>query len=121
MMRVRAGLITPGAALWFAAFAFGAAPQQPRAPSGEKGTLRIVVLDESNNPLSDTHVAIPGQRGTTGLDGSWRFKALPGRYAVLVSKPGYRGRRLNAGVRPGEETTVEVKLQKLSPALPPEK
>jgi len=95
-------------ALWLRA-------QQSTAPARGKGVLDVIVLDENNKPLVGVLVAVPGYRSTTGLGGTCRFGLLPGRYAVLISKPGYRGRRVNAGVRPGETTTRRVILQKLPP------
>lgn len=93
--------------------------QESRAPARGKGVLDVIVLDEQSKPLAGVLVAVPGYRSTTGLGGTSRFGLLPGRYAVLISKPGYRGRRINAGVRPGETTTLRVVLQKLPPARSP--
>lgn len=89
--------------------------QKSDAPSRGKGILDVIVLDENNKPLAGVLVAVPGYRSTTGLGGTCRFGLLPGRYAVLISKPGYRGRRINAGVRPGETKSLRVVLQKLPP------
>jgi uncharacterized membrane protein len=93
--------------------------QESRAPARGKGVLDVIVLDEQSKPLAGVLVAVPGYRSTTGLGGTCRFGLLPGRYAVLISKSGYRGRRINAGVRPGETTTLRVVLQKLPPARSP--
>jgi len=95
--------------------------QQSSAPARGKGILDVIVLDEQSKPLAGVLVAVPGYRSTTGLGGTCRFGLLPGRYAVLVSKPGYRGRRINAGFRPGETTTLRVVLQKLPQPRPPRK
>ena len=95
--------------------ALGLRAQQSSAPARGKGVLDVIVLDENNKPLVGVLVAVPGYRSTTGLGGTCRFGLLPGRYAVLISKPGYRGRRINAGVRPGETTSLRVVLQKLPP------
>jgi uncharacterized membrane protein len=91
----------------------------PAQPS--KGDLEIIVLDESGNRMAGASVAVPGYRSTTTSSGTCRFSLGPGRYSVLVNKSGYRGRRLTAGVRPGETTTAEVRLLKLTPARPPKK
>ena len=91
--------------------------QESTAPS--KGILDVVVTDQDGKPLSGALVAVPGYRSTTGLGGTCRFGLHPGRYAVLISKPGYRGRRVNAGVRPDETTTLRVVLQKLPTPTPP--
>lgn len=99
--------------------AFWVRAQESGAPARGKGVLDVIVLDEQNRPLAGVLVAVPGYRSTTALGGNCRFALLPGRYAVLVSKPGYRGRRVNAGVRPGETTTLRVVLQKLPPAPSP--
>ncbi len=93
-------------------------PQAGTGAAPDKGVLDVVVVDEQGKRLSDALVAVPGYRSTTGLGGSCRFSLRPGRYAILISKPGYRGRRVNAGVRPGDTTTQQVKLQKLPPGLP---
>jgi hypothetical protein len=106
------------AALWLNGL-FWAGAQQSGSPARGKGILDVIVLDESNKPLAGVLVAVPGYRSTTGLGGTCRFGLLPGRYAVLISKPGYRGRRINAGVRPDETTTLRVVLQKLPPAPSP--
>ena len=95
--------------------ALGLRAQQSTAPTRGKGILEVIVLDENNKPLAGVLVAVPGYRSTTGLGGTCRFGLLPGRYAVLISKPGYRGRRINAGVRPGETRSLRVVLQKLPP------
>jgi uncharacterized membrane protein len=101
--------------------ALGADAQQSTAPARGRGILDVIVLDENGKPLPGVRVAVPGFRSTTGLGGTCRFGLLPGRYAVLISKPGYRGRRINAGVRPGETTPLRVQLQKLPPAPSPRK
>jgi len=95
--------------------------QQTSPPQPSKGVLEIIVLDESGNRLAGASVSVPGYRSTTDLNGTCRFGLGPGRYSVLVNKSGFRGRRLTAGVRPGETTTTEVRLQKLTPAQPPKK
>ncbi|MBZ5516663.1 MAG: carboxypeptidase-like regulatory domain-containing protein [Acidobacteriia bacterium] len=82
-------------------------------PAPGKGILDVTVVDEASKPLQGVLVSVPGYRSTTGLGGTCRFGLHPGRYAVLISKPGYRGRRVNAGVRPGETTTTRITLQKL--------
>lgn len=97
-------------------WAFWAGAQEAGAPARGKGVLDVIVLDEQSKPLAGVLVAVPGYRSATGLGGTCRFALLPGRYAVLVRKSGYRGRRINAGVRPGETTTLRVVLQKLPPA-----
>ncbi len=78
-----------------------------------KGILDVVVTDQDGNPLRGVKVSVPGFRSTTGQGGTARFGLLPGRYAVLIAKDGYRGKRVNAGIRPGETTTTRVMLQKL--------
>ena len=80
-----------------------------------KGILDVVVVDQDGKPLKGVAVSVPGYRSTTGLGGTARFGLLPGRYAIHIRKDGYRGRRVNAGVRPGETTTTRVVLQKLPP------
>jgi uncharacterized membrane protein len=90
-------------------------------PAPGKGILDVIVVDQDGKPLQGVRVAVPGYRSTTGLGGTCRFGLLPGRYSVLISKGGYRGRRVNAGVRPGETTTTHVELQKLPPSRPPRK
>jgi len=89
--------------------------QKPVAPALGKGILDVVVIDQEGKPLPGAAVSVPGYRSTTGPGGTCRFGLLPGRYAVLISKNGYRGRRVNAGVRPGETTTTRIMLQKLPP------
>jgi uncharacterized membrane protein len=90
-------------------------------PAPGKGILDVVVVDQDGKPMRGVKVAVPGYRSTTGLGGTCRFGLLPGRYSVLISKEGYRGRRINAGVRPGETFSLRVVLQKLAPARPPRK
>lgn len=92
---------------------FAAQNDQPGMARPGKGILDVAVTDEEGKPLQGVTVSVPGYRSVTGLGGTCRFGLLPGRYAVLISKPGYRGRRVNAGVRPGETTTTSVTLQKL--------
>ena len=96
-----------------------AGPQELKSSERGKGVLDVMVVDETGKRLPGTLVSLPGYRSTTGLSGTCRFKILPGRYSVLISKPGYRGRRIYAGVRPGETSTAQVQLQKLPPARPP--
>jgi hypothetical protein len=95
--------------------ALGLRAQQASGRARGKGVLDVIVLDENHKPLAGVLVAVPGYRSTTGLGGTCRFGLLPGRYAVLIRKSGYRGRRINAGVRPGETTSLRVILQKLPP------
>jgi hypothetical protein len=78
-------------------------------------------LDESGKRMEGASVSVPGYRSTTGLNGTCRFGLLPGRYSVLVNKSGFRGRRVTAGVRPGETVSIEVKMEKLQPPHPPRK
>jgi uncharacterized membrane protein len=85
------------------------------------GTLEIVVLDENGKPLPGAQVSLAGHRAATDKEGSCKFEVLPGRYPVLIRKDGYKGRRLNLGVRPGEITSQQVQLQKLTPPRPPKK
>jgi hypothetical protein len=118
-VRVKSILIIV-AALWLNGLVWARAQQSSSAARG-KGILDVIVLDENKKPLARVLVAVPGYRSTTGLGGTCRFGLLPGRYAVLISKPGYRGRRVNAGVRPDETTTLRVVLQKLPERRPPQK
>jgi len=78
-----------------------------------KGILDVVVTDQDGKPLRGAKVSVPGYRSTTGAGGTARFGLLPGRYAVLVAKDGYRGKRVNAGITPGKTTTTRVTLLKL--------
>jgi uncharacterized membrane protein len=95
--------------------------QKDEAPAPGKGILDVIVVDEDGKPLKDVTVSVPGYRSATGIGGTCRFGLLPGRYSVLIKKDGYRGRRINAGVRPGETFSLRVELQKLAPAHPPRK
>jgi hypothetical protein len=87
--------------------------EAPTMNRSGKGILDVVVLDQANQPLKGVTVSVPGYKSTTGAGGTARFGLLPARYAVLIAKDGYRGQRINAGVRPGETTTLKVTLQKL--------
>jgi len=104
----------------FSAALNGQSQQPVDLPHGQ-GQLEVVVMDEQDKPLAGALVALPGHRATTGAEGRVKFKVLPGRYPLLISKDGYRARRVNAGVRPGEVTTTRVELQKLPPAPAPRK
>lgn len=116
--RTLALLSVASAVLWFAGGSI-ASGQKPSVRARGQSTLDVVVIDETGKPLPGALVSVPGYRSTSGLGGTCRFGLLPGRYAILVSKPGYRGRRVNVGVRPGETTTTHVKLRKLpSPHQP---
>jgi hypothetical protein len=103
------------------AVALGAARAQEDPPASSspppgtptRGILDVQVLDQEGNRLREATVAVPGYRSTTGIAGNARFSLLPGRYSVLVSKSGYRGRRVSAGVRPNETTELKVVLEKL--------
>lgn len=88
-------------------------PSPPPAGTPARGILDVQVVDEAGNRLRAATVAVPGYRSTTGIAGNARFSLLPGRYSVLVSKSGFRGRRISAGVRPSETTTLKVVLEKL--------
>lgn len=78
-----------------------------------KGILDVAVTDQDGKPLRGAKVSVPGYRSITGQGGTARFGLLPGRYAVLIAKDGYRGKRVNAGITPGKTTTTRVTLQKL--------
>jgi uncharacterized membrane protein len=78
-----------------------------------KGILDVIVSDQDGKPLKGAKVSVPGYQSITGQGGTARFGLLPGRYAVLIAKDGYRGKRVNAGVTPGTTTTTRVTLQKL--------
>ena len=90
--------------------------QKPAIPAPGQGIVDVHVVDELGKPLAGALVSVPGYRSTTGLAGTCRFGLRPGRYAILISKEAYRGRRVSAGVRLAETTTTHVKLQKLPPA-----
>jgi uncharacterized membrane protein len=96
--------------------------KKPPAPAADssKGVLDVIVVDQEGNRLSGALVSVVGYRATTGLNGTARFGLVPARYSILVSKPTFRGRRVNAGVRPGETTTLRVVLQKLPPSRAPQ-
>ncbi len=102
-------------------FSLGARPKQPSVPARGQGILDVEVVNEVGKPLPGALVSLPGYRSVTGLAGTCRFGLPPGRYAILISKEGYRGRRVNVGVRPAQTTRVRVKLQKLPPGLPKRK
>ncbi len=112
---------------WGLAATLGRTQQQPAKvdkpdiPARGQGILDVEVVDEAGKPIEGVLVSVPGYRSTTGFGGACRFGLQPGRYAILVSKEGYRGRRVNAGVRLGETTTTQVKLQKLPTPRPPKK
>ncbi len=95
-----------------------ASPQSAKTSTPRRGTLDVLVVDEENRRLQGVQVSLPGYRSTIGLAGHCRFELLPGRYPALISKEGYRERRINAGVRAGEITTTSVLLRKL-PRTPP--
>ena len=118
MVRTRMLVAVLLGVVWFGA-GLGGQSQQPSELVHGQGQLEVTVVDEQDKPLFGVLVALPGHRCTTGAEGKCKFKVLPGRYPLLISKDGYRGRRVNAGVRPGEVTTSRVELQKLSPALAP--
>jgi len=120
MRRLPGWIILVAAMLWLGSTRV-AKPQESNRPPRGKGILDVMVVDEEGKRLPRVLVAVPGYRSTTGLGGTARFSLLPGRYSVLISKPGYRGRRINAGVRPGETTTLRVQLQKLRTIPPPRK
>jgi uncharacterized membrane protein len=110
------------AALIFSATLFLPAQNQNEEPPAlGKGILDVIVVDEDGKPLKGVTVSVPGYRSTTGLGGTCRFGLLPGRYSVLIKMDGYRGRRINAGVRPGKTYSLRVELQKLAPARPSRK
>ena len=96
--------------LWSGAVA---RPQKTASAGLKKGVLDVTVEDNAGNRLAGAVVSVPGYRSTTGLGGSCRFSLVPGRYAIMVSKDGYRGRRVSVGVRPEETVTAHVRLDKL--------
>ncbi|MFB3920312.1 MAG: carboxypeptidase-like regulatory domain-containing protein [Terriglobia bacterium] len=113
--------LVAGALIFFSTIVLAAQNQDQEAPPPGKGNLDVSVVDETGKPLPGVTVSVPGYRSTTGVGGTCRFGLLPGRYSVLIKKDGYRGRRINAGVRPGETFSLRVELQKLVPARPPRK
>lgn len=95
------------------AVARGAQNDTPTMNRPGKGILDVAVTDQDGKSLKGVTVSVPGNRSTTGLGGTARFGLLPGRYAVLIKKDGYRGKRVNAGITPGKTTTTRVILQKV--------
>ncbi len=114
MNRRRLTCLAASLLLWFTGTLAAQNDQEGMSRPG-KGILDVVVHDEEGKPLKGANVSVPGYRSTTGVGGTARFGLLPGRYAVRITKSGYRGRRVNAGVRPGETTTTRVVLEKLPP------
>jgi len=113
--------VVAAALIFFSTFLMATQNQNENTPAPGKGILDVIVVDEDGKPLKGVTVSVPGYRSTTELGGACRFGLLPGRYSVLIKKEGYRGRRINAGVRPGETYTLRVELQKLAPGRPPHK
>jgi len=113
--------IVAGTLIFFSTFLLAAQKQNQEPPAPGKGILDVIVVDEDGKPLKGVTVSVPGYRSTTGPGGTCRFGLLPGRYSVLIKMDGYRGRRINAGVRPGETYSLRVALQKLAPVRPPRK
>lgn len=120
-MRMSAKTFVAAALILSTTLLLAAQNQKEEVPAPGKGILDVIVVDEDGKPLQGVTVSVPGYRSTTGLGGTSRFGLLPGRYSVLIKKDGYRGRRINAGVRPGETYTLRVELQKLAPARPSRK
>jgi len=120
-MRMSKKAFAAAALIFSATLLLAAQSQKEETPPPGKGILDVIVVDEDGRPLKGVTVSVPGYRSTTGLGGSCRFGLLPGRYSVLIKMDGYRGRRINAGVRPGETYSLRVELQKLAPARPARK
>ena len=120
-MRMREKTFVAAALILSTTLLLAAQGQKEEVPPPGKGILDVIVVDEDGKPLQGVTVSVPGYRSTTGLGGTCRFGLLPGRYSVLIKKDGYRGRRINAGVRPGETYSLRVELQKLAPVRPPRK
>ena len=90
--------------------------EEKNDPSRARGILDVLIVDENGKRLPGVTVAVPGFRSGTGLAGTCRFSLVPGRYSVLIQKDGYRGRRINAGIKPDETTSLRVQLEKLAVA-----
>jgi len=108
-------VIAAALVLWMSA-GVRAKAQEAVDPSRARGILDVLIVDENGKRLPGVTVAVPGFRSTTGLAGTCRFSLVPGRYSVLIQKDGYRGRRINAGIKPDETTTLRVQLEKLATA-----
>ena len=121
MQKILASILVAFAAFWLTSRVGAREQKRNDVPARGQGILDVVVVDEAGKPLEGVLVSVPGYRSTTGLAGTCRFGLLPGRYAILISKEGYRGRRVYTGVRLGETTTTHVKLQKLLPPRPAKK
>lgn len=113
MTRKVPAVIAAALVLWTGAL-LKARAQERIDPSRARGILDVLVVDENGKRLPGVTVAVPGFRSTTGLAGTCRFSLVPGRYSVLIRKDGYRGRRVNAGVKPDETTNLRVQLEKLA-------
>lgn len=116
-MRKRIALLVTACVVLLLAASRWADSQQGGVAARARGILDVMVLDENGKRLKGATVAVPGYRSVTGVGGTCRFSLYPGRYSVLINKAGYRGRRINAGVKPDETTTVRIQLEKL-PAKP---
>jgi len=120
-MRMREKTFVAAALILSTTLLLAAQGQKEEVPPPGKGILDVIVVDEDGKLLQGVTVSVPGYRSTTGSGGTCRFGLLPGRYSVLIKKDGYRGRRINAGVRPGETYSLRAELQKLALTRPPRK
>jgi hypothetical protein len=85
---------------------------EPRGGGGtaERGDTRIVLQiqpDDASIYLDDRFI---GKAADLESDGG--LAVAPGRHTVVVSRPGYRERRIDVNVSRGETENVEVRLER---------
>ncbi|MDD5224287.1 MAG: carboxypeptidase regulatory-like domain-containing protein [bacterium] len=103
------------------------APVAPVAvPLPEKGFLLGTVTDAAGKPLAAMLSFDDPQLPTLKSDpktGKYRGQLAPGKYQVMVTAQGYDPAEKKIKIKAGEETPVDVQLNKTAPATPapPEK
>jgi len=89
------------------------------AAAQSTGTVTGHVVDEAGAPVQGATVRLVGTQnsGTVRADGSYRFTAPPGRYAIVARLIGYASRSDSVTIAAGGSTTEDFTLSRAATAL----
>jgi mannose-6-phosphate isomerase-like protein (cupin superfamily) len=96
---------------------------QPAAPAATRGSMTIMVTDQSGTDLPDVHVTATGpitREGTTGRDGTLKLQALrAGTYRLRFQAENVTTFEREVTIKVGPATEIDVTLSREAPKPKP--